>query len=180
MPKISRTTFPRMFQILMLSASALHNLLHSLHLLLLLNPSAPFSHLHNHPLLVVLALYLDCCSTKWHAGPCSFGRRSYAPPAGTWHMRTLYCALNNSISTLSLISFLPSSLCFALSVLQTLAAGDLVKWDPNGNGYYIYPKARWYVESGRYDEKGAGGGLGQWDRDHHYDVWGKVNRTTKE
>ncbi len=45
---------------------------------------------------------------------------------------------------------------------------------PNGNGYYIMPKNRWYVESGRYDEKGAGGGLGQWDRDHHFDVWGKV------
>jgi hypothetical protein len=107
-------------------------------------------------------------------------RKFYAPPADIRHMMMLYCALNNYFSTLSLISFLPSSLYFALSLLQTLAAGDLVKWDPNGNGYYIYPKARWYVESGRYDEKGAGGGLGQWDRDHHYDVWGKVNRTTKE
>lgn len=57
---------------------------------------------------------------------------------------------------------------------QSLHAGDLVLWDKNGNGYYVMPKNRWYVESGRYDEKGAGGGLGQWDRDHHYDVWGKV------
>ena len=57
---------------------------------------------------------------------------------------------------------------------QSLHAGDLVLWDKNGNGYYIMPKNRWYVESGRYDEKNAGGGLGQWDRDHHYDVWGKV------
>ncbi len=164
----------------MLSASALHNPLHSLHLLLLLNTSAPFSDLHNHPLLIVLALYLDCCSTKRPGLALLLTRKFYAPPADMRHMMMLYCALNNYFSTLSLISFLPSSLYFALSVLQTLAAGDLVKWDPNGNGYYIYPKARWYVESGRYDEKGAGGGLGQWDRDHHYDVWGKVNRTTKE
>lgn len=57
---------------------------------------------------------------------------------------------------------------------QSLHAGDLVVWDKNGNGYYVMPKNRWYVESGRYDEKNAGGGLGQWDRDHHYDVWGKV------
>ena len=60
------------------------------------------------------------------------------------------------------------------TVRQALKAGDLITWDPNGNGYYIKPKNRWYVEAGRYDEKGAGGGLGQWDRDHHYDVWGKV------
>ena len=60
------------------------------------------------------------------------------------------------------------------TVWQALKAGDLITWDPNGNGYYIKPKNRWYVEAGRYDEKGAGGGLGQWDRDHHYDVWGKV------
>jgi len=58
-------------------------------------------------------------------------------------------------------------------LLQSLKAGDLITWDPNGNGYYITPKNKWYVEAGRYDEKGAGGGLGQWDRDHHYDVWGK-------
>ena len=56
---------------------------------------------------------------------------------------------------------------------QVLKAGDLITWDPNGNGYYIKAKNRWYTEDGRYDEKGAGGGLGQWDRDHHYDVWGK-------
>ncbi|MGB1602863.1 MAG: hypothetical protein ACPIOQ_59580 [Promethearchaeia archaeon] len=54
-----------------------------------------------------------------------------------------------------------------------MKAGDLITWDPNGNGYYIKAKNRWYTEDGRYDEKGAGGGLGQWDRDHHYDVWGK-------
>jgi hypothetical protein len=64
--------------------------------------------------------------------------------------------------------------CWYLRVWQALKAGDLIQWDPNGNGYYIMPKNRWYVESGKYDEKGAGGGLGQWDRDHHYDVWGKV------
>jgi len=63
---------------------------------------------------------------------------------------------------------------YLLSWLQTLHAGDLVTWDPNGNGYYITPANKWFVEAGRYDEKNAGGGLGQWDRDHHYDVWGKV------
>ena len=57
---------------------------------------------------------------------------------------------------------------------QALKAGDLIQWDPNGNGYYIMPRNRWFVESGRFDEKNAGGGLGAWDRDHHYDVWGKV------
>lgn len=59
-------------------------------------------------------------------------------------------------------------------ILQCLKAGDLVTWDPNGNGYYVTPHNKWYVEAGKYDEKGAGGGLGQWDRDHHFDVWGKV------
>lgn len=63
-------------------------------------------------------------------------------------------------------------------VLQCLKAGDLVTWDPNGNGYYVMPHNKWYVEAGRYDEKGAGGGLGQWDRDHHFDVWGKVCKST--
>jgi hypothetical protein len=62
-------------------------------------------------------------------------------------------------------------------VLQCLKAGDLVTWDPNGNGYYVFPRNKWYVESGKYDERNAGGGLGQWDRDHHYDVWGKVRDT---
>ncbi len=70
--------------------------------------------------------------------------------------------------------------CFrssGLIVLQALKAGDLVTWDPNGNGYYVTPHNKWYVEAGKYDERGAGGGLGQWDRDHHFDVWGKVNHT---
>eukprot|EP00277_Geminigera_cryophila_P009174 CAMPEP_0179409068 /NCGR_PEP_ID=MMETSP0799-20121207/2479_1 /TAXON_ID=46947 /ORGANISM="Geminigera cryophila, Strain CCMP2564" /LENGTH=89 /DNA_ID=CAMNT_0021180671 /DNA_START=457 /DNA_END=726 /DNA_ORIENTATION=- len=62
---------------------------------------------------------------------------------------------------------------FALLALTSLKAGDLVTWDPNGNGYYITSANKWYVEAGRYDEKNAGGGLGHWDRDHHYDVWGK-------
>ncbi|EKX40034.1 hypothetical protein GUITHDRAFT_113770 [Guillardia theta CCMP2712] len=66
----------------------------------------------------------------------------------------------------------------AVRRLQSKMAGDRIVWDPNGNGYYVYSSKPFWEEWQMYDPN-AGGGLGAWDRDHHYDIWGKPETVVK-